>query len=50
MTDMVVLPNANKMIVSLSNNKLAVFDITNNVDRIATIVEIPFTIITMDYW
>lgn len=50
-TDMVLIPNANKMMVSLSNNILSLYDVSaGNSDIVASITHLPFCVLTMYYW
>lgn len=50
-TDLVVLPNANKILLSFTDNMLALYDLaTANCDRLVQIVGLPHCVLHMDYW
>ena len=50
-TDMVVLPNVNKMFLSFTDNMMALYDLsTANCDCLVQIVALPYCVLAMDYW
>ena len=50
-TDLVVLPNVNKMMLSFTDNMLVMYDLaTANVDRQVQIVGLPACVLQMYYW
>ncbi len=50
-TDMVVMPNTNKVILSFTDNVISVYDLTTTTDEGQfQIVAFPYCILVMDYW
>ena len=50
-TDMVLIPNLNKMMVSLTDNILSLYDFSaGNTEIVASITHLPFSVLTMYYW
>lgn len=50
-TDMVLIPNVNKILVSLTDNVISLYDFSaGNSEIIASITHLPFSVLTMHYW
>ncbi len=48
---MVLVPNANKMLVSLSDNMLSLYDFSGySCEVTASVTHLPFRVLTMYYW
>ena len=50
-TDMVMLPNVHKFLLSFTDNVVALYDLSSaNCDRQIQIVGFPYCVVSMDYW